>query len=1253
MDVANLVLKIDSNGVVTASKDLDKLESQSGKTERSTISLSNAAKALGGILAGLGIAAIAKSTLDLADQYTSLDNKLKLVTASSTDLAYVQDELLALSNRTFTSYSASVTLYSRLAQSSKDLSFDQGELLQITENLNAAMVVSGATTQESEAALIQLSQAFASGVLRGEEFNSISEQGGEIMNILANHLGVSRGELREMAAQGELTAEVVGVALLGATESLTGKLGLMDVTASQAMVTLKNNWGDIIADTNTASGATAAVSGAIMALADALAYYKDDISYYFAGLIGGAADAVEGIGELTPKIRATVDVMGEIHEYTGLGVGDLGLIGLALYGGGPTGAMLAAGLLILNEALEEYNLNLGHAVDSYDGLATATGNLWRVASGEVSASSGVVITEADRIKIELAALEDELAEHQGLTGFAQTLNDLAGGQADQEWLIQRIDSLRSTMEELAAVDLSGMVDGLEAFYTVVDNHKITMDELTAGLESFYTVSGKITDEILTEDLGAMVQGLDAFYTVHPEILKQAEESWSAYQKKLKETTDAEEKLAADVLQITLDGFDERVDALDAFYIYSAEQAAEDARESEARERELASARVSIWGDLKDSGIASGQELYNFEKGLLDQQLADYRTLGVDKALLDRWYVAQKKNLDEELLLSNGSFLDGIRLAHERSKEDMQTWAEFGVEVYENFSTDAKAALSDNLFDVLHGEFDDLGDAWSAMWDSMVRTATDKLADIAVDWGLDLIGEYFHDGAWQIGDGLKPDEYNAVLQQGEMVIPKASADAIRAVLSGGDFDDIVAAVQGSLWGSATDVVTAALTPDLAAALGVEGPAGALVNKIAAEAVENSISSLAGGAGLEGLTEAAGYAFAGETAVAEAVASGAIPSGTGAAEAYAFEEGISASMSGAGAAAFSAVAAVVIGAINGDEAGKIGMSAAGAFVGTLLGGPIGGAIGGAIGGIVGGLGFDGSNKTYYNFDPIVDRNLDETFSRTSGFDIAAFYEQPQKTFVPGDVGELLVYNIRTLQEAFNEYAFSTAAALDDADADIFLGRLESMIKQVPTIAGNNDLAGFYNQIVSGYSEGLETVSDLALSAGYEANKPTNWLAAMSSDYAALTMPNYPGSFAEPGSLRYPTYNPYTAYQPTIYDSPANLLANFDFSSWFADYSALPAYATGGLIDSLMVPSGEDGFAALQLGEGVVSRRGMEMLDRINLGEMGNDSGSLEREVRELRSDMRQLLYAVAKNTGKTAKQLRNWDIGGLPDVRVEAA
>jgi len=152
--------------------------------------------------AAFGVAAT--KAVKYADAFTSINNKLKLATADSEQLAIVTDKLFESSNNTGSSIEASVELYAKLERSTRTLGISQDRLLNITDSINKSFIISGASTAEASGAIRQLGQALSSGVLRGEEFNSISEQAPVIMEAVSKATGKTVGQLKTLAAEGRL-----------------------------------------------------------------------------------------------------------------------------------------------------------------------------------------------------------------------------------------------------------------------------------------------------------------------------------------------------------------------------------------------------------------------------------------------------------------------------------------------------------------------------------------------------------------------------------------------------------------------------------------------------------------------------------------------------------------------------------------------------------------------------------------------------------------------------------------------------------------------------------------------------------------------------------------------------------------------------------------------------------------------------------------------------------------------------------------
>ncbi|WP_282410548.1 phage tail tape measure protein [Pseudomonas sp. PS02303] len=201
-----------------------------------------AARAAGAAFAALGASRVVGEIIRLTDAFKSMQGSLALVSSSNSVASDSFQKLLTMANNTGSSLESTVSLYARLANATRGAGYTTEQLLGVTDAINKAFVISGATMQEASNAAIQLSQGLASGTLRGEELNSVMEQGPRITRALAEYLGVTNGQIRQMAADGKITAEVVTNALLKSLTSLNSELDRMPRRFEQASTALKNNF---------------------------------------------------------------------------------------------------------------------------------------------------------------------------------------------------------------------------------------------------------------------------------------------------------------------------------------------------------------------------------------------------------------------------------------------------------------------------------------------------------------------------------------------------------------------------------------------------------------------------------------------------------------------------------------------------------------------------------------------------------------------------------------------------------------------------------------------------------------------------------------------------------------------------------------------------------------------------------------------------------------------------------------------------
>jgi len=208
----------------------------------------------------------AKSVGATADAYNNLAARLKIATGSQQGMNEALDAVRATSNSTGTALESVASLYARLATSTKNLGLTQDEVSQLTDTITKGFAVSGATAQEASAAMIQLSQAFASGVLRGEELNSVLEQAPRLAQAIADGMGIARSELRKMGMEGKLASEQVLRAIQGQRATLEAEFGQLPQTIGRAVQSVSNEWTYFVGQLDDSTGASEKAAGALRSL---------------------------------------------------------------------------------------------------------------------------------------------------------------------------------------------------------------------------------------------------------------------------------------------------------------------------------------------------------------------------------------------------------------------------------------------------------------------------------------------------------------------------------------------------------------------------------------------------------------------------------------------------------------------------------------------------------------------------------------------------------------------------------------------------------------------------------------------------------------------------------------------------------------------------------------------------------------------------------------------------------------------------
>lgn len=358
------------------------LERFSG-TAKGVDGVSKALDSVKGAAAGLGIALGAKELAETADEYTNIQNRLRLVTTDTQNLTGVMDALFGVSNRTRSSFEATTDLYGSFARSSKELGLSQKDLIGITETINQAIKVSGTDAQTAANGIRQLAQGIASGTLRGDELNSVLENMPRLATAIAAGMGITTGQLRKLGGEGKITAKAITDALKKEAPQIAAEFTKLTPTISDSLTTVKNNFTKFLGDFDKATGVSTAVANALTVVGQNM-----DVVAASAGALGVAMLVAFG-----PQIGAAIAAAtaGVIEFTLALAANPFGLLAIGVAAAGV--ALVAFGDDI--KVTEDGAVSLKDAVGGAFGvigdyIKTAADFLkgaWQSAMGDASAAT--------------------------------------------------------------------------------------------------------------------------------------------------------------------------------------------------------------------------------------------------------------------------------------------------------------------------------------------------------------------------------------------------------------------------------------------------------------------------------------------------------------------------------------------------------------------------------------------------------------------------------------------------------------------------------------------------------------------------------------------------------------------------------------------------------------------------------------------------------------------------------------------------
>lgn len=224
-------------GLLRSKMAIDAVGKASDNASQKINNLGNATGALGSIksaLAGIAIGATVGKAMNMSDDYANMNARLNMINDGMQSTNELQKSIFTSAQRTGSAYTEMANGVAKMRMQAGDVFQNNGETIAFLETMNKSFVVGGASIEEQKSAMMQLTQAMASGKLQGDELRSLAETSPALIQAIANKLGVTRGEVKKLGADGKITADIVKTAMLEASETIDQQFKNMPLTWGRA-----------------------------------------------------------------------------------------------------------------------------------------------------------------------------------------------------------------------------------------------------------------------------------------------------------------------------------------------------------------------------------------------------------------------------------------------------------------------------------------------------------------------------------------------------------------------------------------------------------------------------------------------------------------------------------------------------------------------------------------------------------------------------------------------------------------------------------------------------------------------------------------------------------------------------------------------------------------------------------------------------------------------------------------------------------
>lgn len=756
-------------------RDIDRMGRDSAQAAGGLKGLWRELMSVKGVLAGLGISLGSLGLVSTADDFSNLTSQIKLVTASQQELLAAQDEAFQISQRTQTQLGSTTALFTRLTRSTDELGVSQARILGLTETINQTFAISGTAAVNQANAVTQLTQAFAGGVLRAEEFNSVIENAPRLAEALAAGMGVGIGGLRAQVNAGLVTVERMVTALEGQASTINQEFGDIPLTVGRAFTTLNNSVIDFVGKADQGIGLSRGLAEAIAALGNNLDVVVDSAT----------ALAVVMAGPLVASLaRATYGFVAQqlagaalAKQLTGISVtATIASRSLALLGG-PLGVALSLSGLA---ALSLFRSS-SQARDEQQRLAEAI-NVSKEAAQELS-----------RINFgNLAGISKQSLQ----SGLDQADTQL-GALLDQEEIVSR------RIEQLKAKMLGGFGGGVSS---VLKLRELT-SELTAvrgQIEETLDMEQRLADAMrraltvpaeaapVSADMAAITKAINAEIAA----LNEGAQAFQNFQR--------EQKMAAEVAKLAKDATDQErasiaelvAQLFDARDAHEAQIEAQDAAAKSAEKAAAAQAKLSAEiARLRTEALSPEQQamaelqsrISTLSEGVEDGLISEAEAT----ALAERFTRAYWGKVLSDTREAVDEFdLELERIAARQFDDAKKFTLSLGLDLDDADIKDLTKAFEG--IDAIAGMFDGIGDSGEAAIQKIAQASKSFAAAAKAD-GDEAFGVYLRGSAQAVAGVQQFAESGsqAYKRLGVVVSALNTVSAIQAILNQGAGDPYTA------------------------------------------------------------------------------------------------------------------------------------------------------------------------------------------------------------------------------------------------------------------------------------------------------------------------------------------------------------------------------------------------------------------------------------------------------------------------------